>query len=234
MPIIQNVSKAEPLSQGDILSGIKLFSTGLNNNGGESIICKSTLCLVLSRPCAITHKEAIVVAMLDKYQNAFPKTETLKLMIGFLTELRDGVESPDRMYLGEIPENSGKWNVRFDSIHQIQIPPNGSPEREKFITSHRIARLSTNFIHDLHVRLVRSFASLGFDDIRWLSDVDLGMVVAQGKIEINELNSEIERMNLDRVKSDHVTKGQHQKPSKEKLKQNKKTTTATTILTALH
>jgi hypothetical protein len=92
-------------------------------------------------------------------------------------DVRDGYCTPDQFYLGQLPGNSGPYCARFDSIFRIQIPktPLG---RSQFIERTRVARLHRDFVRDLHIRLTRAFASLGFDDHAWFSTEDLQTCVS--------------------------------------------------------
>lgn len=198
MPIIEPHASGEPLNQGDLLHGVKLFLTGKTDNlsGGESISLKSDHCLVLSRPCVIAHKKSVIVATVEKFQSSTPKEiDTLDRALRFLTQLRDGNDSPDVFYLGQLPgkESEGRYAARLDSIHTIEIPL--KPDlRTAFIVKHRFAKLHIDFQRDLHSRLFQSFATLGFEDISWFSNADLNFLVEMGKAEAKVLQSEKERL----------------------------------------
>jgi len=68
MPILFVPNEDAPLSQGDILKGLRLYSTGSNwddprEPGGSAERNKRyELCLVLSRPCVLEHKQEFLVA----------------------------------------------------------------------------------------------------------------------------------------------------------------------------
>jgi hypothetical protein len=134
MPIIEPVhDQNAPLSQGDILKGVCLFSTkrSWTDCGGEPEGTNRALGLVLSRPCVAAHDEWVLVAAVEKYKNKPPAE----------------FES-------------------YDEAKQftVQVPKEGTSERQAFLASARIALLSKEFAHDLHLRIFRAFASLGFDD----------------------------------------------------------------------
>lgn len=200
MPIIEPHVTAEPLNQGDLLRGMKLFLTGKTDalTGGESVAYKHDHCLVLSRPCVIAHKKSVVVAAVEKLSSLTPADiKTLNRAIDFLTQLRDGNDSPDVFYLGQLfgKESEGRFAARFDSIHTIEVPQ--KPDlRTAFVEKHRFAKLHIDFQRDLHTRLFQSFATLGFDDISWFSDTDLNFVVEMGNAEIKTFQLEIERINV--------------------------------------
>src|SRR5262245_34629966 len=72
----------------------------------------------------------------------------------------------------------GSFCGRLDSLHTIQVPKSGTAERQAFLASARIASLNREFTRDLHLRIFRAFASLGFDDHCWFSSGDLRALVA--------------------------------------------------------
>ncbi len=199
MPIIEPHVSVEPLNQGDLLRGVKLFLTGKADalTGGESVVHKNNHCLVLSRPCVIAHKKSVVVAAVEKLPPHTPADiKTLARAVDFLTQLRDGNDSPDVFYLGQLlgKESEGRFAARFDSIHTIEVPQ--KPDlRTAFVEKHRFAKLHIDFQRDLHTRLFQSFSTLGFDDISWFSDADLNFVVEMGNAEIKSFQLDIERFN---------------------------------------
>ena len=198
MPIIERDFEHDPLEQGDLLRGVKLFLTGKMDAlcGGESVFSKTDHCVVLSRSCVTAHKGALIVAAVQKMPSQTPvEIKTFDRALHFLTDLRDGNDSPDVFYLGQLPgkEAEGRYAARLDSIHTIEVPQR--PEvRLKFIAKHRFARLQGDFKRDLHTRLFQAFASLGFEDISWFSDADLHYLVEVGRTELAVLNSEKERI----------------------------------------
>ena len=198
MPIIEPHASGESLNQGDLLRGVKLFLTRKTDalTGGESVVSKTDHCLVLSRPCVIAHKKSVVVAAVEKLPSQTPaEIKTLDLALNFLIQLRDGNESPDMFYLGQLPgkESEGRYAARLDSIHTIEIPQ--KPElRTAFIDKHRFAKLHIDFQRDLHTRLFQSFATLGFEDISWFADADLNFLVEMGKAEAKVHQLEKERL----------------------------------------
>lgn len=190
MPIIEQISPETPLSQGDILQGIKLFSNGKSwgdaGAGGTPVVVNQQLCLVASRPCNCQHKEHVVVLAVEKYSDGIPKeVTTFEDIKGFLKDVRDGNGSPDVFYIGEVPNKAGRFAARFDSFHSVQIPKDGA-ERGKFVADFRIGRLHFDFVRELHARMFRAFASLGFDDLGWLSDQDLRWLIQKGSAELEQ------------------------------------------------
>lgn len=188
MPIIEIPSASAPLSQGDILDGVDLYATAnsADSVGGTAQKFPSTKCLVLSRPCNVTHKPNVVVAAVEKFNDIIPKEiKSFDQLLDFLNDMRDGESTPDVFYLGHLPECDGRFCCRFDALFSIEIPKDHT-ERRTFAANRRIATLNADFLRDLHLRLFRAFASLGFDDHRWMSDRDLNLLVSRGKSDILE------------------------------------------------
>ena len=178
MPIIEQAAPATPLTQGDVLNGVCLFSTKKAwENGGVSVNSQSPLCLVISRPCVALRGEWVTVTAIERYRNRPPDLISFDRAETFYKEIRDGLTTPDNFYLGQIDGIEGSCCARFDSFHKIQLPKDGTEERAAFIRNYRIGRLHPDFAHDLHLRLFRAFASLGFDDYRWFPTADLQVLV---------------------------------------------------------
>jgi len=175
------------LTQGDILSGVALFATkagGEENKGGQAALTRFESCLVLSRPCAAAHKKHVVVAGVAKYPDAVPKgIDSFDKVLDFLTGARDGVASPDVIYLGQLPGTTGRFCARLDSLHTIEVPEDLG-RRAQFLAACRVATLHPDFARDLHLRLFGAFASLGFDDAGWPSTEDLQWLVMQGQADV--------------------------------------------------
>lgn len=198
MPIIEPHVPDEPLNQGDLLRGVKLFLTGKADalTGGECVQSKSDQCVVLSRPCVTAHKGSVIVAAVEKWSSQTPAVvNTFERAKDYLTAFRDGRDTPDVFYLGQLPgkEADGRYIARFDSIHTLQIPQ--KPDvRKSFLEKHRFAKLHPDFSRDLHTRFFQSIATLGFEDISWFSDADLHFLVEFGKAELGSLQSEKTRL----------------------------------------
>lgn len=195
MPIIELVNDpSTPLSQGDILKGVCLYSTKKSwvNGGGDPEATNRALSLVLSRPCIAMRDDWIVVASIEQYKNKPPaQFSSYEEAIDFFTAIRDGLTTPDQFYLGQITGRDGVFCARFNSLHTIQIPKDGTPERQQFLAASRIAKLNVEFAHDLHLRLFRAFASLGFDDLRWFSTEDLRALVSVASRDDAKLKAEL-------------------------------------------
>jgi hypothetical protein len=142
----------------------------------------------------IEHKKTVIVAGVEKLRDAPPRdANTFEVVQSFLTRLRDGPESPDVFYLGQIPGTSGRFAARFDLLHTIRVPP-GGPDRQSFVDARRVAVLNHEFVRDLHVRLFRAVATLGFDDHRWLSDSDLEWLVDSGRADLLKAQSKTQEL----------------------------------------
>jgi len=195
MPIIEPPDESSELSQADVLKDVSLFTTRepWSGKGGEAAPSGYRLCLVLSRPCVASHKSVIIVAGIERYSGNPPKDlDTFGKVLLFLTRLRDGVGSPDQFYLGQLPGKQGRFCARFDALFTVQLPPE-QEQRRAFLRSHRVGRLNPDFARDVHVRLFAAFASLGFDDERWLSTEDLKWLVSQGEADTKKLEAELAR-----------------------------------------
>lgn len=195
MPIIEPHDSDAPLNQGDLLRDVSLFLTSKADTveGGESTGTKFKFCMVLSRPCVIAHKPTVIVAGVDNYKSPAPsEIDSFKKAKHFLDKLRDGDDTPDQFYLGQLlgDTESGRYAARLDSIHTIRLP--AKPEhRTEFVKKHRYARLSEDFRRDLHTRLFQAFSVLGFDDLGWYSLADLRYLVQTGRSEIQRHNASI-------------------------------------------
>lgn len=182
MPIILPTANDGPLTQGDILQGVKLFATRLDKSGGTASESSGELCLVLSRPCVAAHKSCLIVAQLRNQSPSLPKeVQSFDDALAFFTDTRDGLDTPDRFYIGSIPNYDNRFYVMLDRIFTVVLN-----ERDDLRTR-RIATLDPEFARDLHLRIFRSFASLGFDDVRWFSTEDLKLLIRYGKAEISAL-----------------------------------------------
>jgi len=193
MPIIELPDPNLPLAQGDILKGVSLFLTKESwaEGGGEQKKTTHKLCLILSRPCVVGHKPNAIVAAIEKMQDNVPReVETFEDILAFLTDLRDGSDSPDVFYLGQVPSFEGRFGARLDSLHTIQIPP--ETEQRAFTDQKRIGRLPIDFARDLHTRIFRAFATLGFDDHSWMSTADLNWLVSRGRKEVADAESTVQ------------------------------------------
>lgn len=207
MSIIDPPTDSTQLLQGDILKGVALYATerSWEDGGGKPAKLNHNFCLVLSRPCVAIHKNHIIVAGIEKYQEPVPRDVTFEEAIDFLTTIRDGSSSPDCFYLGQLPVSNGRFCARLDTLFSIQVPSSES-ERASFLKKARVGSLNIEFARDLHLRVFRAFASLGFSDQGWLSDADLNWVVEIGK---SDLLAEEAKFQKEKVtKAGQLAKGE--------------------------
>jgi hypothetical protein len=180
-----------PLSQGDILKDVSLHFTDANWEGVSAR--ERTTCMVISRPCACAHLGYVVVAEVAPVKITVPeevKKSFDKLVWFFEKQLRDGSESPDRFFLGDLPDSkSGYFAAYLNSLHTLNLPC--PTELEDFLKKKRIAQLDADFVRDLHFRIFRAFGLLGFDDHSWLPDSNLEWVVNAGHQELGSLKSKV-------------------------------------------
>lgn len=194
MPIVEQPRADAPLSQGDILTNLRFFSTAScwSDKGGEAVKAPFTVCMVLSRPCVAAHKDTFLVAAVDQLKEGFPKSvDGFDKLLSFMTGIRDGRTAPDTFYLGQLPGRTGRHAARLDSVHTIATPSND--DMSAFLKKCRIGCVNIDFARDLHVRIFNAFASLGFDDHQWFSTEDLTALVDQGVADLRQLESEAAR-----------------------------------------
>lgn len=199
MPIIEPINEpGAPLSQGDILKGVRLFTTTKSwvVDGGKEAVTNDRLCLVLSRPCTAARDDLVVVAAIEQYKNKPPaQFATFEDALRFFTLARDGPTTPDQFYIGQVTGYQGVFCACFDSLHTVQIPKVSTPERQAFLAANRVAKLNADFAHDLHLRLFRAFASLGFDDQRWFATDDLRALIAVADRDAAQFNVKLAEAN---------------------------------------
>ncbi|MHB8902547.1 MAG: hypothetical protein ACYC6Y_27615 [Thermoguttaceae bacterium] len=202
MPIIEPPGQS-PLSQGDILDGVRLFATARSwESSAGPAQHTAKLCMVLSRPCSVTHKANVVVAAVEKYVDAVPKDcESFSDVRDFLTALRDGVNAPDVFYLGQLPGRQGRYCARMDAIFSIEIPQDEEVLHD-FLSGSRIGSLNPDFVRDLHLRIFTAFASLGFHDQQWLSDDDLNWLVKSGEKDITRIDFDRQEAEAAKARGD--------------------------------
>lgn len=178
MPILEAIDPAAPLDQGDLLFGLKLYSTGIDwETSGGSAAGAPVPCLIISRPCNVVNKRELLVAKVGTYRERMERSaDDADRIRKVLMDLRDGAGTPDRMYLGHLPNGeSTRYQAMLDSLHTIQLPVLG--ELATFVSKNRRARLSDEARRDLHVRIFTAVARMGFDDFSWYSTLDLELLV---------------------------------------------------------
>lgn len=204
MPIIDRPVNSQPLSQGDILQNVNLYATKdfSSGKGGDSVRTEHKDCMVLSRSCVAEHKRSVIVAAVEKYPDSPPRAvQSFDDVRKFLVGLRDGRDSPDRFYLGQLPGRQGRFCARLDAVHCIEKPA-GSDQLADFLRDRRIGSLNGDFVRDLHLRIFTTFASLGFDDHSWLSDQDLTWLVESGKRDLATAKADCQEEVATRAKQE--------------------------------
>lgn len=202
MAIIEPHVQGLPLSQGDILKGIRLFLSRERADAGafEPAEAKFGMCLVLSRQCVVKHKQSLIVAGIVKYSEDVKPDMSFEETVDFLETAREGVNTPDQFYLGHIPSQAGRFCARLDSLHTIELPK--KPEdRQAFVDAHRVARMNGDFVRDLHIRVHQAFANMGFEDYQWLPDEDLRLIVEKGNSELRMIQEKQRMAQMTRESS---------------------------------
>lgn len=197
MPILKIPDPQAPLSQGDILKGLRLYLTDANwsdsvEAGGSALRREDfELCIVVSRACVLEHKSVFIVAGVDFVREKVPDDiRSFTEVQEFLHQLREGYKRTDRFYLGQIAgQETGRYYAHLDSLHSV-CRPSGTAMAE-FLRTGRIATLSEEFRHDLFLRVFAAFANLGFDDVSWHSDHDLQWVLDSAQKDLATLKVEI-------------------------------------------
>ena len=205
MPIIEPSPTDSPqLSQGDVLQGVNLYATesGWEDGGGKPAKSPHKYCLILSRPCAIGHKRRVIVAGIQKITDKPSKSvDSFRKVHAFLTDMRDGLGSPDVFYLGQLPNEEGRFCARLDALSCIEVPLEEQTALT-FLQEKRVGTLNAEFLRDLHVRVFMAYASLGFSDESWLPDNDLNWLVQAGKREVSEVEVELNRAKEKKANQD--------------------------------
>jgi len=185
MPIIEPADVQTAVNQGDVLSKVPLHRTVIADGEPKSVPSKSPLCMVISRPCNLAHKQDILVAEIVKFNESVPReVEKFSQALDFLRTQRDGGGTPDCFYLGKIPGHEGRFVARLDALFTLSVK-----EKTKLL-HHRIASLNPDFQRDLHLRVFNAIASLGFDDVDWLPTSDLEFLKQIGERELANLDSQ--------------------------------------------
>lgn len=193
MAILRPAEPDAPLQQGDLLDDVLTATTD-----GEAPTCsKPGMVLVVSRNCQAIRARNIIVARVIKRPLEGLKEEATSLedLVRFLEMVRDGEGTPDTFYLGELAADSAeRYVAKFDQLFTITVPED-SEQRSAYLRTHRRFSLTPDFAHDLHQRLFRAFASMGFDDEAWFSDADLKLVVEHGRSLLKEVDAAITKAN---------------------------------------
>jgi len=180
----------QPLEQGDVLDDIQTYIADHTSTEAGPLMDQG-LVLVISRPCTALRSKRLVVAEIVKRPLAGLKgAETLQDIKDFFINLRDGDGTPDTFYLGEIEPGPDRYCAKLDSLRTVEVPHEESA-RHAFIKRHRRFKLNPEFARDLHLRLFKAFASLGFDDDGWWTDSDLELAASKGEAALASLGAAV-------------------------------------------
>jgi hypothetical protein len=193
MPILIPHDRDTPLTQGDLLGGIRLYYTNAQDNPTSPT--GPSYALVISRPCAAVNKAQVVVAIVKPHPMDIPKDlqeQPLKKLVTLLADMRDA-DGTDVFYIGEIPGSlDGKrYCAKLDFLTTLEVPVEVDA-RAAWTNTRRKATLHPDFRRDLHTRFFLSIAKQGFEDVGWLSDQDLEMVVDFGKSQVATQRQKLE------------------------------------------
>jgi hypothetical protein len=201
MAILRPADPEAALRQGDLLDDVITATAD-----GDTPHCSVPgMVLVVSRNCQAMRSENVIVARVVKQSldGLKEEAETLDDLLAFFAEVRDGDGQPDTFYLGELQSGSSdRYAAKFDRLFTIKVPE-AKEERAAYLKKHRRSSLTMEFIHDLHQRLFRAFASLGFDDEGWFTDADLNLIRTFGESRLRSLDAEVAtaRTRLEIVKT---------------------------------
>lgn len=189
MGILREINEpAAPLMQGDLLKEIPLHATDSSYQAASDQL--DLFCLVLSRPCVARHKSWVVVAPVRFFSGAqsldgktFDEAEI------YFERLRDGVDTPDRFYLGNIPEKRERYIAHLDRLTNVQVPE--GEHRQEWIKRHRIAGMDSDFVRSIPARLFYAFGRPGYEDHEWMPSVDRELLVTIGTQELSTMKGEL-------------------------------------------
>ena len=120
-----------------MLAQVTWFATkeSWSEKGGEAVKAPGKWCLVLSRPCVAAHKKYLTVAGIAKSPDTTPKDlDGFEKMLAFLTEMRDGLGSPDLFYLGQLPTLQGRYCATTGQLAGSPSSSTGSRQRSRRAT----------------------------------------------------------------------------------------------------
>jgi hypothetical protein len=214
MAIVVPADPSAPLRQGDILTDVTIAVAEATAVEDVDIDGPGSA-MVISRHCNALRDPRIVVAKVEPRSlsnDGLAELKTLDEWRRYFSGLRDGKESPDNFYLGELVDGSNRrYFAKLDSLHTLRIPPvKPGDARAAFIAKHRIFHLHDAFVRDLHSRIFNAFAELGFDDYRWFIDSDLALVVKQGQAEIAKLRADVLTAEASLARDEAETKDEKQ------------------------
>lgn len=200
MPIVLPVADDSELTQGDILRDVPFYVTGVDTRAAADREVR--FALVVSRPCKAIRDDIVVVAPVIPYPvllSEFTRGQAdpvggLDRMRRILSAIRDGIKGSefcDALYLGAFrPTDSTRYAAQLHTLATACVPAK-SEDRKAWVRDHRVARLSSEFVRDLHTRMILTFTRLGFDDQHWLSNEDLEIMITAGQAEIAKLEGDL-------------------------------------------
>ena len=179
-----------PLAQGDIIKDVVMHTTTLD---GRSKAIKDRA-LVISRNCNAARESTILVAAIVQFKSqALVDIETFRLddMRRRLCALRDGDGTPDTFYLGQLDHTDTRYCAKLNSIFTIELHNHEAQasDRRNWIQERRIARLTSDHRRHLHQRILGAVSPEGFEDVEWLCDADLAVLIDAGHAEYVRLES---------------------------------------------
>jgi hypothetical protein len=178
MPILELPPAGSELAQGDVLGGVTLYASDVIK-GAAVRIPERTHCLVISRDCVAIRDPLVVVAPVKRFV-AEHKPDDEDDVREFYEGVRDGLIEPDLFYLGSFGPENDRFAARLDELCTIKLPPDEAA-RKAWIDEHRLARLTTDFVRALPVRLFMTFARVGYDDHHWYCTPDLEWFVKKAR-----------------------------------------------------
>lgn len=172
MAIVVDPKTEGSLRQGDLLCEVNLHASKVS---GEPLLVKCKYVLVVSADCAAHNKSTLLVVPVRPHRIQIPKDRTeYEEVRGFLEAKRDGVDSPDRFYLGTIRSDERQM-AYLDEVASLRVPTENSARRD-WITQHRVASLHDDFRSALRARLAWALSRPGFDDHSWYCQHDLAWI----------------------------------------------------------
>lgn len=193
MPIIEPVDDSEELSQGDIICDVPLYTTDLE---GTAKRVNESLCMVISRPCSACRDAVVNVVLVKQWINGLPESKTFDDALKVLKALRDGEGKVDLFYLGALPSKAERFVAILTNIFTVQVRRKDGKELDETIRKRRIARLHPDYVRDFHTKMFRAFASMGFDDLSWMSTEDLEYALLHARKDIQAVEAAITSLQI--------------------------------------
>jgi len=179
-------SAGSPLRQGDLLKAPQLFETSQDGDAPSPVEGVEYV-LVLSRHCNALRKPHVLVAAITEVQPEVLSTlgdSSLDETRRKLAALRDGDGTPDRFYLGTLPDREPRRAFAcLDQVYVVQVPE-GEQARSQWVTSRRVSTLTDAHRRQLHTRLFQAVSQEGYNDLEWWPDGDLRLAIAAGEREV--------------------------------------------------